>query len=639
MPTASINLTPQNGNTSVVAINCGTSTPKLSGTINIAAYQNISSFICRNNDIERINSLATNPQLLSLRLEDNNLSKINLETLTTSISNNSSSIVSNSNKNINFSLTGVRMGKMDRLIRLNNVNKYEAQLDKQGFNIVYAVNGETDQTWNGSGIDNNLSTAANWINNESPLTYDALYFDGTTRLNVTNDLPVDTELNGITFNSGSGQFTLTGNRFVLTFDGINNNSTNTQIIRTDMVLSGSNRTINCNAGNIFLTRNIISGSASLTKLGAQTLTLSSSNTYTGGTYISAGVINVQANDALGTGSIYCSAGTGIVITTAAGPANTIINNPIAINGQRPNFGPNIFVQKSATFNSLITVGPDITTNRLTVGNNATMTINGGISGGPGFTGVLTMNGEGTFIIQDNPVRFDNAGATPIYSDTENETVIIAVPGNKFNNIYTGANLRTDVPFAINNDVIRLSFDVPTSPPLDRLRFGRINLNGNDQIFRNIINNTTNFRYASGSNIFNNSPTFAILSANNQSPSTYTGSISGNINLIKTGGSAFTLSGSTALRVGPRHTGFTAISAGTLINYALSSNPGDKVDFAQFTRTLLTVNFLTSPTINDKFILLPGRTINSYTGAVTLAGAAAGRQGTYNNTTSTLTVTN
>jgi hypothetical protein len=36
MSTTSINIIPQNGNSSVVAIDCGTSTPKLGGTVDIS---------------------------------------------------------------------------------------------------------------------------------------------------------------------------------------------------------------------------------------------------------------------------------------------------------------------------------------------------------------------------------------------------------------------------------------------------------------------------------------------------------------------------------------------------------------------------------------------------------------------------
>jgi len=250
-----------------------------------------------------------------------------------------------------------------------------------------------------------------------------------------------------------------------------------------------------------------------------------------------------------------------------------------------------------------------------------------MSGLPTVGSTAIMNGTGTYILSSVPFIFDNVNAVVSVSDAATENVIIAVSGNKFQNIRP-SNLRTDVPFAINNDSVFLG----TSN-----RPSRVNLNGNDQIFKNIqtFSQSSTLQQISANNIFNNSSTFANLTANNVSNTTYTGSISGNINLIKTGTGTLTLSGSTALSVGPRYTGFTAISAGTLINYALSSNPSNKVNFAQFTNTALTVNFTTPPIVGDSFILLSGRTVNLYP-LVTLQNAS-GRTASYNSTTSTLSV--
>ena len=491
--------------------------------------------------------------------------------------------------------------------------------------------------WTGLGTNNNWSTAQNW-NINVPQAYDILQFAGTTRLAPFNDLTIDTPYNGIAFNAGAGAFTLNGNRFVLNSGSITNNSNNTQQINTDIVLGSNAGTINC-ATSAVLLRGNISGSGSLIKIGTPTLSLSGNNTYTGNTYISAGIISVLNNNPFGTGSVYLSGQSGgLTVSLNAAPTNTIINNPIFIDGERPNFSPNIQVQKSTTFNGLITVGPNSRTNRLNVQNGATMTINGGISGLPSMQNLITLNGIGTYILSSVPIIFNNTNATGIYSDTGTETVIIAVSGNRFQNIRIFANLRTDVPLAINNDSIYVG-NIPTT----NNRHGRINLNGNDQVFRNIqlgaaISNIT-FPQISANNIFNNSTTFANLTANNTSGTTYIGSISGNINLIKTGTNTLFLSGSTDLGVGPRYTGFTAISAGTLTNYALSSNPSNKVNFASFPNTnTLTVNFATSPNINEEFILLPGRTVNSYS-VVTLQGAAAGRTATYDSVNSTLKLTN
>jgi hypothetical protein len=46
-----ISITPSAGNSAVVSISCGTSTPKLSGSISISNFPNLTAFYCNNNDI------------------------------------------------------------------------------------------------------------------------------------------------------------------------------------------------------------------------------------------------------------------------------------------------------------------------------------------------------------------------------------------------------------------------------------------------------------------------------------------------------------------------------------------------------------------------------------------------------------
>ena len=63
MPTRSINIVPQNGNASVTAINCGTSTPKLGGTIDVSAFPNLQEFRCNSNDITALSGYTNNSNL------------------------------------------------------------------------------------------------------------------------------------------------------------------------------------------------------------------------------------------------------------------------------------------------------------------------------------------------------------------------------------------------------------------------------------------------------------------------------------------------------------------------------------------------------------------------------------------------
>ena len=53
---AGINLILQN-NPTVTSINCGTSSPKLGGTINLSAFPNLQDFRCDNNDITAIRNI------------------------------------------------------------------------------------------------------------------------------------------------------------------------------------------------------------------------------------------------------------------------------------------------------------------------------------------------------------------------------------------------------------------------------------------------------------------------------------------------------------------------------------------------------------------------------------------------------
>lgn len=80
------------------------------------------------------------------------------------------------------------------------------------------------------------------------------------------------------------------------------------------------------AGGTLAATGVISGASTLTKQGAGTLTLSGINTFTGGTTLAAGTLNVNTASALGTGALAVTGGTldataGAIITTAAKAMN------------------------------------------------------------------------------------------------------------------------------------------------------------------------------------------------------------------------------------------------------------------------------------------------------------------------------
>jgi len=72
---AGISLILQN-NPNVTQINCGTSSPRLGGTVDISAFPNLSGFTCDSNDITAINGYAQNSNLIAIRFIDNKVTGV-----------------------------------------------------------------------------------------------------------------------------------------------------------------------------------------------------------------------------------------------------------------------------------------------------------------------------------------------------------------------------------------------------------------------------------------------------------------------------------------------------------------------------------------------------------------------------------
>jgi hypothetical protein len=71
MAITNISLTPQFGNNTVTQINCGTSSPGLSGTIDLSAFANLQQFRCTNNDITAISGYENNSNLTFMNFSAN----------------------------------------------------------------------------------------------------------------------------------------------------------------------------------------------------------------------------------------------------------------------------------------------------------------------------------------------------------------------------------------------------------------------------------------------------------------------------------------------------------------------------------------------------------------------------------------
>ena len=243
--------------------------------------------------------------------------------------------------------------------------------------------------WNGGHATlNDWTQADNW-SGAAPVALDALQFAGSTRLAPNNDFANGTSFSSITFNSGAGAFTLGGNRILLNGD-ITNGSGNLQTVTMAMTLSAPYTVTSTGTGSIILS-GIIDGTGGVTKSGAQTLTLSGANTYSGTTVLSSGTLNINHATALGT-SIFTISG-GRIENTSAGDMTFSNNNVQTWSG---NFA---YTGGSHSLN-LGTGAVTLTANsQVTVGGN-TLAVGGVISGAYALTkagaGTLTLTGTNTY---------------------------------------------------------------------------------------------------------------------------------------------------------------------------------------------------------------------------------------------------
>jgi len=152
--------------------------------------------------------------------------------------------------------------------------------------------------WTGEGADDLWSNAANWAEGIAPVAGAPLSFGSAASPDSRNDLAAGVPIAGIEFNSAANGMFLAGNK--LTLEGaIANASSVTQTIELDLALSSPLRLV-ASSGAIYLD-GVISGSGALEKSGASTVGLFGENTYTGGTTVLAGELNISGNQSAANG--------------------------------------------------------------------------------------------------------------------------------------------------------------------------------------------------------------------------------------------------------------------------------------------------------------------------------------------------
>ncbi|EBQ5883910.1 autotransporter outer membrane beta-barrel domain-containing protein, partial [Salmonella enterica subsp. enterica serovar Mbandaka] len=227
---------------------------------------------------------------------------------------------------------------------------------------------------------------------------------------VTNDAVLELNTGGDFINSigGTGRVEKSGDE-TLTLSGSNTYTGGTLISGGTLIASNvealgtgdvtDNATLALNAGGDFT--NNIGGTGRVEKSGDKTLTLSGSNTYTGGTLISGGTLVANDVNALGTGDVTDNA------TLALNTGGDFINN-IGGTGRVEKSGDDVLTLSGANSYSggtLISGGTLVASNVEALGtgdvtDNATLELNtgGDFTNNIGGTGRVEKSGDGTLTL-------------------------------------------------------------------------------------------------------------------------------------------------------------------------------------------------------------------------------------------------
>ncbi|EDB2314308.1 autotransporter outer membrane beta-barrel domain-containing protein [Salmonella enterica] len=389
---------------------------------------------------------------------------------------------------------------------------------------------------------------------------------------VTNDAVLELNTSGDFDNalSGSGQVEKSGDG-TLTLSGSNTYTGGTLISGGTLVASNvealgtgdvtNDAVLELNTGGTF--DNAISGSGQVVKSGDDALTLSGSNTYTGGTIISGGTLVATNVDALGSGDVTDNA------TLELNTGGTF-DNAISGSGQVVKSGDDVLTLSGANSYSggtLISDGTLVASNVEALGtgdvtDNATLELNTGGDFDNAISGsgqvvksgddVLTLSGANSYsggtLISDGTLVASNVEALGTGDVTDNATLELNTGGTFDNAISGSGQVEKSGDGALTLSGAN-SYSGGTLISDGTLIAGRVDVLGSGDVTDN-----------------------ATLELN--TGGTFDNAISGSGQVVKSGDETLTLSGANS------YTGGTLISSGTLVaNDVNALGTGDVTDNA------------------------------------------------------------
>ncbi|ODL09724.1 AIDA autotransporter-like protein ShdA [Salmonella enterica subsp. enterica serovar Kentucky] len=429
---------------------------------------------------------------------------------------------------------------------------------------------------------------------------------------VTDDATLELNTGGTFDNAigGSGNVVKSG-ADTLTLSGSNSYTGGTTISGGTLVASNvealgtgdvtNNATLELNTGGDFI--NNIGGTGRVEKSGDDTLTLSGSNTYTGGTLISGGTLVASNVEALGTGDVTDNA------TLALNTGGTF-DNAISGSGQVVKSGDETLTlsgTNSYTGGTTISGGTLVATNVEALGSgdvtdDATLELNTGGTFDNAISGsgqvvksgdkMLTLSGANSYsggtLISVGTLVASNVEALGTGDVTNNATLALNTGGDFTNNI------------SGSGQVVKSGDDTLTLSGANSYT-GGTTISGGTLVATNVD--------ALGTGDVTNSSTLELNTGG-----TFDNAISGSGQVVKSGDETLTLSGSNT------YTGGTLISGGTLVATNVDAlGTGDVTDNA-------TLELNTGGTF-DNVISGSGQVVKSGDDTLTLSGANSYTGGT------------
>ncbi len=429
-----------------------------------------------------------------------------------------------------------------------------------------------------------------------------LHTGGTTlnagTLNIGNASALGTGLftiNAGTINTSGGAIALSTNNAQswngnFTFTGTNSLNLGTGTVSLGTA-AGTARTVTVTTNTLTVGGGISNGTTAnaLVKAGAGALTLSGDNLYTGGTTLSAGILNINSATALGTGNFTITTGT--INNTSGADVALTTNNTQTWDGNFTFTGANSLNLGTGA----VSLGTAAGTERTVTVSANTLTVGGAISNGTTATGLIKA-GAGTLVL---------SGASTYTGPTTISNGILSVAS--LNSVTGGlASSNLGAPVTVETGTINLG-SVATSAQLVYTGAGETT----DRVINLAGTTGGGIITQNGGGLLKFTSNLTAVGAGTKSltlQGTGDGEIAGIIsnnsatnltNLVKSGTGTWTLSGAN------NYTGATTVNAGSLrlagagllSNGALTLN-GGQLDLNGTNQTVGNLNGSTGSTITN-----------------------------------------